>query len=118
MTNKSILIVEDEIALAKALRLKLTSSGFDVSVANNGKEAEEYLVKQKFDLIMVDLLMPDVDGWEVLKSCQSQNLSAVVVSNLGQEEDVVKAKNLGAKDFIVKSETSLSEIVERVKKVI
>ena len=112
---KTVLIIEDEQALAKALRLKLISSGYNVVVANDGKQAIEEIEKGGFHLALVDLLMPDVDGWEVLKVCKEKRLKCMVVSNLGQEEDMARAQQMGASKFIIKSETSLSEIVEIVQ---
>ena len=112
---KTILVIEDELALAKALRLKLVSSGFNVVVAGDGKQAIEKLAEGGFDLALVDLLMPDVDGWEVLKICSEKNLKTMVVSNLGQEEDIKKVKELGAIDYLVKTNVSIQSVVDKIK---
>lgn len=115
MAKKSILIVEDEQALAKALKLKFTESNYDASVALNGKEALDFLTRQKFDLIVLDILMPTMDGWDVLKNLRGKGYKVIVLSNLGQVQDIQRARELGALDFLVKSDTSLSGIVERVE---
>lgn len=110
MQPKKILIVDDEVALAKALQLKLQKEGFVTELASNGEEALKILAENTYDLLLLDLLMPQVDGWEVLAKITDKNMVVVVTSNLGQPEDIERAKQLGASDFLVKSNTSLSDI--------
>lgn len=114
---KKILIAEDEKPMARALELKLKNEGFDMTVAYNGKEAIEKIDKEKFDLVICDLIMPQVDGFGVLKHIKDKkiNTKIVVASNLSQEDDRKKAKELGAIDFLVKSDTPIAKIVEKVK---
>ncbi|RJQ34675.1 response regulator [Candidatus Parcubacteria bacterium] len=113
---KKILVVEDEKPMAKALVLKLNHAGFEATMANNGEEALEILQKEQFDLMLLDLIMPRMDGFSVLEKIKEKGIKVkiVVTSNLGQEEDFARAKDLGAGDYFVKSDTSLSEIVEYV----
>ncbi len=122
MNNKSkkILIVEDERAIARALELKLSHSGFSVKVVGNGEEALQILEKEKFDLVLLDLVMPKLDGFGVLKGLAEKNIKTkiIVVSNLSQEEDRRKAKELGASSFFVKSDTPITDIVSEVKKIL
>ncbi len=122
MNNKSkkILIVEDERAIARALELKLSHSGFNVKVVGNGEEALRILEKEKFDLVLLDLVMPKLDGFGVLKGLADKNIKTkiIVVSNLSQEEDRRKAKELGASNFFVKSDTPIADIVSEVKKIL
>ncbi|MCK5461080.1 response regulator [Candidatus Gracilibacteria bacterium] len=115
-----ILVVDDERALSTALRLKLTNSGFDVKTAFDGEEALRILEKESFDLILLDLIMPNMDGFQVLKVFVEQKMSGkvIVTSNLSQEEDEEKAKALGAIRYFVKSDTPLLKIVEYVKEAI
>jgi len=118
-TVQKILIVEDEIVLARALELKLKNEGFEVELAGNGEEGFKKITKPKakYDLILIDLIMPKMSGFEVLEKLKkTKNLSIIVTSNLSQKEDLKKALDLGAKDYIIKSNTSLSEIVAKVKK--
>ena len=117
MTHK-ILIVDDEKALAHALELKLGFLKYDVTVANDGNAALEILKSQKFDLILLDAVMPQKNGFEVLEELGKLKITTPVImlSNLSQSEDIEKAKALGAKDFFVKSDIPLSDIVEIVKK--
>lgn len=114
MEKKKILIVEDDIAIAKVLGLKLAKSGFEVRVVDDGEKALAEIAGTRFDLILLDLLMPGTDGWAVLQKLKGTNQKIVVTSNLGQEEDIKKAKELGAMDFLVKSDTPLLKIVEKI----
>ncbi len=116
--NKKILIAEDDNFLANAYRIKFEKSGFDVEIATDGKLALESLNSFVPDVILLDLIMPTMDGFGVLaelkKSDKLSKIPVIVTSNLGQKEDMDKAKNLGAKDFFVKSDTSIGDIVAKV----
>jgi DNA-binding response OmpR family regulator len=113
-----ILIAEDEKLLAKALFLKLTKAGFDVVEVHNGEEALKQTENTTFDLILMDLVMPPFDGFHFLAEFQKKKskIPVIVLSNLGQDEDIKKAKKLGAADFLIKATTPLSTILELVKK--
>lgn len=117
-TKKKILILEDEKPLAHALELKLSHEGYEVTTTDNGETGVGLLTKEKYDLILTDLIIPDVDGFGILEAVKSKKLKipVIVMTNLNQEEDKKKAYDLGAVDFFVKSNSSLSEIVEGVKK--
>lgn len=116
-TKKKILILEDEKPLAHALELKLTHEGFDVVTTDNGEMGVSILEKEKFDLVLSDLIMPGVDGFGILEAIKTKkiNVPVIVMTNLNQEEDKKRAYDLGAVDFFVKSNSTLSEIVEGVK---
>lgn len=115
--NKKILVAEDEKPLAKALEIKLSKEGFDVSIVSNGEEAISLLSKENFDALILDLIMPKKDGFAVLEYLKGKNkkLKIIVLSNLAQEEDFKKAKALGAKSYFVKSNTPIVELVNYVK---
>ncbi len=115
--QKRVLIVEDEKPLSHALELKLGSEGYTVMVATNGQEALDALANSQFDVMLLDLMMPTVDGFQVLQQMKSLPSQPVVfvLSNLSQHEDEEKALALGAKKFFIKSDTPLSTIVEEVK---
>lgn len=115
---KKILIAEDEKPMARAMELKLSKEGMDVTVAHNGREAIDFLSKQDFDLVLCDLIMPVKDGFSVLEFLQQsgKKTPVIVASNLSQEEDVRRSRSLGAVDYFVKSDTPIGEIVEKVKK--
>lgn len=119
-TKKKILVVEDEKPLAHAMELKLTHEGFDAHVVSNGEAALEALDKEGFDLVLCDLVMPKMDGFQVLEKMREKKLQipVIILSNLTQEEDQKKAAALGAKDFFVKSDTPLADLVTHVRKVL
>lgn len=112
-----ILIAEDEKAIAGALNLKLNHEGFDARVAFNGKDAIDLLQSEKFDLLILDLIMPQLDGFGVLSEIKEKGIKipVIVASNLSQTEDISKAKEMGAVDFFIKSDTPVSEIVQKIK---
>jgi len=116
--SKKILIVEDEPSLREALQIKLTEEGFNVSVASDGKEALEALKNSHFDLMLLDLIMPVMDGFMVLEAMQSNNqaIPTVVLTNSGQGEEKKHALSLGALDYMVKTNATLAGLVEQVKK--
>lgn len=113
---KRILIVEDEKPMARALELKLNHSGFETVVASDGEAALENLKKQKFDLVLLDLMIPKIDGFGVIKAMKENGdkTPVIVASNLGQEDDAQKAKTLGAKWYFVKSDTPINKIVDYI----
>lgn len=117
---KKILIAEDEEVLVNVLKDRFEAEGWDVTVAKDGVEAVEAINKSKFDLVLLDLLMPKKDGFEVLKEVRGnpelKNLPIIVLSNLGGDDDIKKALALGANDYFVKTQHPMSEIVEKAKK--
>jgi len=117
-TPKKVLIVEDERLIAKPLAMKLQFSGFEVKNAYDGEEALAMLAKEKFDIVLLDLMMPRVDGFDVLTEMKKRgdNTQVIVATNLNQEADVSKVLELGVTSYYVKSDTSLDEIVENVKR--
>jgi len=117
-SEKNILIAEDDKAIARALKLKLDHEGYSTEIASNGSEALDILNKNKFDLLVLDLIMPQMDGFSVLAKMKESgvNIPIVVVSNLSQEEDISKAKEMGVVSFFIKSDTPLSQIVLEIKK--
>lgn len=122
MTGKQprVLIAEDEKALANALELKLTNAGFGVVVAVDGEETLRRLSTEHFDLLLLDLIMPNKDGFAVLTELHEKKakIPVVVLSNLGQTEDERRAKELGAVDYWVKADITLMDVVTRIKKLL
>lgn len=114
---KKILIVEDEKSLSHALELKFSNLGFQTTVSGNGEDALKALKQSSFDIILLDLMMPQMDGFAVLTEIQKQQIKTpvIVTSNLSQTEDISRAKNLGAKSFIVKSDSTIQHIVDEVQ---
>ena len=115
---KHVLIVEDERPLAHALELKLQYEGFTTTVAGNGEDALKFIQDGSFDVVLLDMMMPVMDGFEVLKKLQGKPKKPIVfvLSNLSQHEDESRVLGAGAKKYFIKSDTPLSVIVEEVKK--
>jgi CheY-like chemotaxis protein len=117
---KNILIGEDERLFRELLSTELGGAGHKVKVVENGKEVLEELKKQKPNLLILDLIMPVMDGFETLEAIRAndeyKDLKVIVLSALGQQSDIDHAKELGADDFLVKSSLSLNEVVEQISK--
>lgn len=118
--KKKVIIIEDEKSMAEALRIKFSHAGFDASAVFNGKEGIDLIEKEKFSLILLDLVMPVMNGFEVLEALQKKNskIPVIILSNLSQEEDEKHAKALGAKEFYIKSNTPIATIIENAKKLL
>ena len=116
LTKKRILIVEDRKPMSKALAIKLDRAGFAAQVAEDGEAALKLLESDKFDLILLDLVMPKMDGFTIMAEMQARNIKTpvIVLSNLSQEEDERRARELGAIDYFVKSEIPINEVVKKV----
>jgi len=115
--QRSVLIVEDEKPLANALKLKLQHEGMATTIAVNGEECLKLLDEQAFDVVLLDMMMPVMDGFQVLQEIAKRPTKPVVfvLSNLSVHDDKEKVLSLGAKKYFIKSDTPLSVIVEEVK---
>lgn len=118
--NKKILIIEDDNFLAKMLSRMITDSGYEVILSSSGQEGVNKAESNNdIDLIILDIMLPDIDGFEVLEKIKSsqktKKIPVVIMSNLGQPEDVKRGKNLGAIDHLVKSDFSLDEVAKKIK---
>ena len=115
-TSKKILIIEDEKPLARALELKLSHAGFTSEVVFNGEDGIKLLNKKSFALILLDLIMPKMDGFTLLAMLKVKKIKTpvLVLSNLSQREDEKRAKEFGAKEFFIKSNTPIATIISRV----
>lgn len=114
----SILLCEDEPELAHMFSTQLTKAGYDVRVARDGNEAMIALHERRPDLMLLDLVMPDKDGFQVLKDIQAdpslQGIRIFAWSNLTQESEIKQAKDLGVEDYLIKSNYTPSKLVEHV----
>ena len=115
--SKNILIVEDERPLAHALELKMSHEGYTTHVASTGEEGLKEASTGKYDLILLDLILPGMDGFTILKELKNKRAKTVVLvlSNLGQDEDRKRAMEYGVKEYLVKSNVPLSDIVKVVQ---
>lgn len=119
MVAKNILIIEDERPLAHALELKLQHEGFETCIATNGKEGLEQIETGNFDVALMDMMMPVMDGFQLLQKIKGRpNLPVIfVLSNLSQHEDESRVLEAGARRYFIKSDTPLAVIVEEIKKI-
>lgn len=120
-TNKNkILVAEDDPAMAEIVVHKLSTTGFSVRHASNGKEAVEMFNQETPDLMLLDLMMPEMDGFGVLESIRKNpdstkaNTPVIVLSNLWSNEDILKAKSLKADDYMVKAYFTTEEILKKI----
>lgn len=117
-----ILIVEDDNFLIKAYQIKFERAGFNVFIALDGDEGLKMAKKEKPALIVLDLMLPKMNGFEFLKIIKNDNdmkdIPVVALSNLGQKADQEKAISLGAVEYFIKTEHTLEEIIEKISKYI
>lgn len=117
-----VLLVEDDPFLVDIYTTKFQAEGFSISVATDGNQAIRRLSQDKPEILLLDIVLPKVDGWEILKSIKQskdlQDLKVIVLSNLGQKADIDKAIALGATRYLIKAHYTPSEVVEEVKKII
>lgn len=115
-----ILLVEDDLALLKIYSNKLKANNFEVLVATTGNEGLHKALTEKPDIILLDIILPEKDGFMVLENIknndETKDIPVIILSNLGQEPDIKRGKELGAEDYLVKSNVSLIDLVSKVKK--
>ncbi len=123
MPENKILLVEDDSMVVRMYQRKLEKEGFKVSVAFNGEEGLVAIKKERPDLVLLDIMMPKMNGIEMLEKVKAdeatKDIPVVILTNLSDRpEDVEKCKKLGAEDYWVKANISLKEIIERIKKIL
>lgn len=117
---KKILLVEDDDALANVYQTRLQAEGFDIRRVPNGEEALASTLEYKPDLILLDVMMPKVSGFDVLdilrNTPETVNVKVIMLTALSQDSDQERAKNLGVDDYLVKSQVVIADVVDRVKR--
>ena len=118
--NKKILIIEDDIFISEMYMTKFKSCGWNVYTAENGHTGLKKSLEKIPDVILLDIIMPRMDGFEMLKAIKKdkilKNIPVIILSNLGQKEEIKKGLDLGADDYIIKAHFTPQEIVEKVEK--
>jgi CheY-like chemotaxis protein len=118
--KKTILIVEDDKFLRELISQKLVKEDFDIAEAVDGEHAIKKVKEVNPDLILLDLILPGIDGFEVLAKIKEDPAFAetpiIILSNLGQKDDIEKGLSLGATDYLIKAHFTPTEIIEKVKK--
>jgi len=117
---QKIVLVEDEELIANLLEKKLKEEGYEVIVARDGEEGLAKIKEARPDLILLDIIMPKMGGFEVMeeisKNEELRKIPIIVISNSGQPVELKRAKELGAKDWLIKTEFDPKEVLEKVKK--
>ena len=117
--KRKILLVEDDTALASVYRSRLELEGFDVCEANNGEDALSLAVSEHPDLILLDVMMPKISGFDVLdilrNTPETTNIRVIMLTALSQPKDKERAEQLGVDDYLVKSQVVIGDVVERVR---
>ena len=117
---KKILLVEDEDIMLNLLQRKLTQEGYDVFVARDGEEGLKIMREIMPDIVLLDIIMPKKGGIEVMEEMQKEpklkTLPVIIISNSGQPVELDKAKELGAKDWLIKTEFDPQEVIDKVVK--
>ena len=117
--KKKSLLVEDDMALSAVYRSRLEIEGFDVREANNGEDALSATVEYRPDLILLDVMMPKISGFDVLdilrNTPETANVRIIMLTALSQPKDKERAESLGVDDYLVKSQVVIGDVVARVK---
>lgn len=117
--SKKILLVEDDDALASVYQTRLQAEGFDIKRVSNGEEALSTTLAYKPDLILLDVMMPKVSGFDVLdilrNTPETISMKVIMLTALGQDSDRQRAESLGVDDYLVKSQVVIADVVDRVK---
>ncbi len=118
-THKKILLVEDDVTLAEVYKSRLELEGFEVAHVANGEIALASAMEFKPDLIVLDAMMPKINGFDVLdilrNTPETMNIRVIMLTALSQAKDKARAKSLGADDYLVKSQVVISDVVDRIK---
>lgn len=117
--KKKILLVEDDASLAAVYRARLKLEGFDIKEVHNGEDALSAAVSYRPDLILLDVMMPKISGFDVLdilrNTPDTTNVRVIMLTALSQPKDKERAEKLGADDYLVKSQVVISDVVERIR---
>jgi len=117
--QRKILLVEDDDSLASVYSTRLEAEGFSIKRVPNGEEALSAALEFRPDLILLDVMMPKVSGFDVLdilrNTPETANLQVIMLTALSQESDKARAEELGVDDYLVKSQVVIADVVERVK---
>ena len=117
--KQRILLVEDEPLLANLLRQRLEKEGFLVTEASDGEVALRLLREQSFQLLLLDIILPKISGFELLETMRAdpelERVPTIIISNLGQDSDIAKGQSLGAVAYFVKAKISIDELVQEVR---
>jgi len=120
--SKKILIIEDDKFLRELIVKKLVKEGYEISEAVDGEEGVKKVKEEKPDLVLLDLILPGIDGFEVLSRTKEDpalsQIPVIILSNIGQKEDVERGLGLGAIDYLIKAHFTPGEIIEKIRAIL
>jgi DNA-binding response OmpR family regulator len=121
--HKKILIVDDDVFLLDMYTIKFREAGFEIDYATEGQSAKEKMIKNHYDVILLDIVMPNLDGFSLLKDLQQEEdemkkTVIIYLTNLGQKEDIEKGLSFGVDDYIIKAHFTPSEVVAKVEELL
>lgn len=121
-SKKKVLIIEDDQFLRELISKKLFKEGYNVSEAFDGEEGIKKVKTEQPDLVLIDLILPGIDGFEVLSQMKADSnltsIPVIILSNLGQKEDIEKGLKLGAVDYLIKAHFTPGEIIDKIRTVL
>ena len=121
MDKRKILIVEDDNFVAEVYLAKLTEMGYEAILAQNGEEGLVALKKDKIDMILLDILMPIMNGMEMLEEIKKneewKNIPVILLTNVGEKESIQKVREMGVKNYLIKSHFTPAEVIEKIESV-
>jgi DNA-binding response OmpR family regulator len=119
---KSILLIEDDPFVVDIYTRKLTEAGFSVDVAQDKEETLKKISERKPDLLLLDIVLPNIEGWDLLKEIKEvlsfKDIKVAILSNLGQKDDVERGMKLGAARYFIKAHYTPTQVVEEIKKML
>lgn len=119
MAKAKILFIEDDVTLVKMYERKFISDGYEVSIAYDGLEGLDKTLKEKPDLVLLDIMLPKLDGLALFKKMRGQpgtfNTPVILLTNFGQEDAVFECFKLGAVDYLVKADVTPQQVVQKVE---
>jgi CheY-like chemotaxis protein len=122
MSKQSVLMIEDDGFLASIYAQKLELEGFDVSLATNGEDGIKLLEKAHPSIVLLDLVLPKLDGFQVLEKIKNnqvtRDIPVIILTNLGQREDVEKCMSMGASGYVIKAHSLPQETVNKIKEIL
>ena len=120
--GKKVMMVEDDLFFIDLLGKKLRDGGYTLSFVNDGESAISLLDNNVPDIILLDILLPGIDGYEVAKKIKDnekyKDIPIIFLTNFGSKENIEKGKALGVKEFLIKSTVTFDEIIEKIKKIL
>ncbi|MFA5029683.1 MAG: response regulator [Patescibacteria group bacterium] len=121
-TKNKVLLVEDDPMIVEMYKLRLEEEGYEVMVTEKGSEVLELAKENKFAIILLDVILPETDGFTILDSLKSddstKDIPVLLLTNLGQESDRDKGMQAGAADYFVKSQHTPAEVIQKIKELL